>query len=447
VLAVLALTGCSVATSTPVFEVGRGFQGCSSRLGSYALPRRVLHVRITSSGDNFTLANLEAEAVPDNAHNYCLEHDSNPFAEDSIRVYKDKIDVKEGTPGVYQIADTDAAEAIRLRTPYLQLIASKAVDHTAGIIRNIIRTVFIGLSNNPAFSGRAGLGEIAGAVTVADHQVDPFNFHEMAELNQDIRRYGFCIVLAGYTFNERTQDASSYCNNPQRQAELHVPPSHKAIQSMRWHVPKPAAGIFYRPRAPYKIEVYTKHRPEDRGDWQLSLMKTEHMENIMPVVSVGIARELFAERRTGLIFNDGELVDVCISKGNSITGTTDIVLDVVYGVINLPSATIQGVINDTNTRNALVAKRKELFDAQQKYIAFLESGQATGVKVKEGENKGLVLNEKTRPQGVTENADGIRDIPESAGAINLEDDPLDEICAKLKVAKTVSFTSGPGGNF
>ena len=56
-------------------------------------------------------------------------------------------------------------------------------------------------------------------------------------------------------------------------------------------------------------EVYTKQLPDEKGDWELSLMKPELMENIMPIVSVGIARETFAERRTGLIFDDGELVE------------------------------------------------------------------------------------------------------------------------------------------
>lgn len=443
-LVAAGLAGCSVVSSSPVLEAGRSNKGCASRLGSYALPRQVLAVQIQSQGDNFILANLDTTAVPDNGHHYCLEHDNNPFAEDSIRVYKDKIvDDNSVTPTSYK-ASSDTVK--NERTPFLQLVASKAVDHTAGIIRNFIRAIFIGLSNNPDFPGRAKLTPGDAPRIVADHQTDPFNYHEMAELNRSIRRFGFCIVLAGYTFNERALPAASYCDSPMRKAEQHAPPSDKAIQSMRWLAPKPAAGIFYRPRAPYNVEVYINHRPDDRrSTWHLALIKTVRMENIMPIVSVGVHRELFAERRTGLIFDDGELVNVCISKGNSIAGATNIVLDVVYGIVNLPAATMQGIISETNTRKDLTQKRIDLIKAQEAYIKYLEDENAPQVSnVSDKAGAALNLSENNRPAKAQKAADRvISDTPASAGAILQGGDPLADICAKLKAAKSPDIS--PGG--
>ena len=433
--------GCSVTSSTLVLDHADGaqyFKGCASRLGSYALPRRVLNVVIHREGDDFILKKLETEAVPDNAHNYCFEHDDNPFAEDAVRVYKNKINLSTDT-------QSDVTETTKETTPYLQLVASKAVDHTAAIIRNFIRAAFIGISNNPDFPGRAAVGTgDSTSIVVADHQVDPFNYREMAKLNQSIRRYGFCIVLGRYSFNVNQLDPSSYCDSPSNKAEHNAPPSDQAIQEMRWHGPKPTSGIFYRPRAPYRVEVYTKHYPDhdNDNDWTLALMKTLHMENIMPLIAVGVRRELFAERRTGLIFDDGELLDVCISKGNNIEGATNIVLDVVYGIINLPSATIEATIDDLTNQKKLAEKRTELINAQEEYIKFLEGKQEA--KIEEKKATALNLDEKTdmptanRPSETVPTTHAILEGDEKSNALN-------NICAKLKVAQVPNASGSLGG--
>src|SRR5262249_7204525 len=146
---------------------------------------------------------------PDNNHVFCLDHLRSPLASDEVRVFKNKITTVESlapppnstaagaqnSQGSKSIAHED--------TPYLQLVASKAVDHTAGIIRRLLRAAFILMTNRGGFTGARSslLTESPGEVTVADFQVDPFDYREMARVNDAVRKFGFCFILEDYTFD------------------------------------------------------------------------------------------------------------------------------------------------------------------------------------------------------------------------------------------------------
>ncbi len=448
-LSLLVLSACSVTGSASVRNLKNQFVGCSSKLGSYALPRKVLKVKIvkaSASGD-FVMQTLDLKTVPDNAHVYCFEHTGNPFAEDAIRVFKNKITKKGATSGTnYVVSEGDETKSQTKEdiTPFLQLVASKSVDHTAGIIRNFIQAFFMGISNNPNFDARAFLGrKDTVREIVADFQVDPFDYREMARVNHAIRRFGFCMILERYTYNVHEVSASNYCDVPFEQAQRHIPPAQQAIKKMRWHMPKPTSGIFYRPTAPYQLSVYVKHRPEDRGEWRLGLMQTFEMENIMPIVSVGIDRAVFAERRVGLIFDDGLLKNVCISKGSSVEGAIEIPLDIVYGIIALPSETIEATFEDAKTAKQLSEKRVELIQAQQNYIDFLKNG-GSGVQGTVPEKAPGAVKLGLTPSGV----DNFRDKIPSAGTILTNrngSNALKDICEKLEAAGNVFNTANATG--
>lgn len=137
------------------------------------------------------------------------------------------------------------------------------------------------------------------------------------------------------------------------------------------------------------------------------------MENIMPIVSVGIDRAMFATRPISLVFDDGTLQTVCISKGSEVAGFIDIPLDIVYGMIALPSQTLQVTFDDLRISRELKLAQQRLQDAQQQYLKLFEYHDGgDGATIKKGYQKISKL-----------------DPGPGSGDISLQD-----ICAKLKRA-------------
>lgn len=100
--------------------------------------------------------------------------------------------------------------------------------------------------------------------------------------------------------------------------------------------------------------MYIKDDPNGRGVWRLGQIKNFHMENMMPILSVGISRAIFPTQRTGLVFDDGTLTNVCISKGSELESAIEIPLDVIYGLIALPSEMVRAAINDATAAKSLL---------------------------------------------------------------------------------------------
>jgi hypothetical protein len=450
-LTALALGGCAVVGSAPTFVEGPGVAAvCQSTLGSYSLPKAVLNFKITKDIErqDYFLQNITIDRVPDNQHTFCLDHLRSPLASDEVRVFKNKITttlVDAGDAGSTKLTKRSVTAINPDSTPFLQLVASKAVDHTAGIIRRIIRVAFTLLSNKGSLS-RSSLSTIennngaAKTTVVADFQVDPFDYQEMARINDSTRRYGFCFVLEDYTFERTAASANQYCGAPGRTAAGRPPYAAEAIQQLHYLVPKPTSGIFFRPRAAYRLSVYIKNDPDGRGSWRLGSMRNFHMENIMPIVSVGISRAIFATRRTGLVFDDGALMNVCISKGSEIEGGIKIPLDVIYGIVALPSETLIAAISDAGTTKDLLAAQKNLVEAQNQYINFLNKDKAT---FKQIEQAGFPKEGKKLELGSTAGSEVSTEAPPDAGPIYSTDpkyaDALGDICAELTLARTFNL--------
>ena len=419
----------------------------------------MLNFKITKNPDQafHVLQSIGTERVPDNQHTFCLDHLRSALASDEIRVFKNRLTVEEGSPtGEIDFPITAAQKRVVKKisqdsTPFLQLVASKAVDHTAGIIRRFIRTAFILLTNKATFApARSAVGIASGTdIVVADFQVDPFDYQEMARVNEAVRKFGFCFVLEDYTFDRSRSGgtmADKYCRAPREVVREKPPPAAEAIGNLHYLVPKPVDGVFFRPRASYRLSIYTKDDPDGRGVWRLGRIVNLSMENIMPIVSVGVGRAVFATRRTGLVFDDGTLTNVCISKGSEIEGAIQIPLEVIYGIIALPSEMILATINDaTTTRDLLVAQRR-LVDAQNLYIKYLnrEIGLDGLTKSADASKRGKLVLGSTVPTGADATT-FTNDEPPDAGPIfaSTNGDALSEICAELAVASTAGTAAAP----
>jgi len=111
-----------------------------------------------------------------------------------------------------------------------------------------------------------------------------------------------------------------------------------------------------------------KKNPKARGGWRLAQTGKIEMENIAPILSVGVDRTYFAERKTILAFDEGALANVCILKQSELEQFASIPLQVVQGIVALPANVIQVRIWDVNNDAVLIAAQNRLIAEQVSYL-------------------------------------------------------------------------------
>ena len=363
-LAALALASCTVAESYRVSLAGGEINyalpasNCSSEAGAYSLSMTTWKFEIVRFGAGpYVMNGLDEQAHTDPRFTYCLDYLASVLADD-------KLSVGYASAGAADPAGT---------TGLLSYVASFAVDRSADIARDLIRTIFVALSGNAGFGANRLSGKAANEkpVTLGRFELDPLDPEEMASVNNQIKNYGFCLVLEDYTFNTDAASAGAYCSNPFGVSRKYPSPEVTAQRAQRWL--KPAAergGILYRPRLPYTLSVYTKEDPRGSGAWALRKTTEVELENLSPIVSLGLNRAAFAESRVGLEFVNGVLSNFCVAKTSEIAGFIDVPLDIVYGIVSLPSETIKAEINRATASKELVKAETDLIAAQRQFIEF-----------------------------------------------------------------------------
>src|SRR5262249_1806336 len=133
---------------------------------------------------------------------FCLDYLASAFAYDQISVQK--------------TSATKPAAGPVFGSQLLRTIASNSVDQTSMIVRTLIKTAFVSLSGFR--SNRAGEKAAAPEVTepLSDFEFDPFDQVQSTIVNDELRKYGICLVLESYTFGQSTTMADRYCSNPRK---------------------------------------------------------------------------------------------------------------------------------------------------------------------------------------------------------------------------------------
>ncbi|ACS60269.1 hypothetical protein Rleg_5447 (plasmid) [Rhizobium leguminosarum bv. trifolii WSM1325] len=373
----LVLANCQVMDSSVTYEVrpdGSQARRCDSGLGSYALPYSTITFKVTQpykSGVKVGRPRLEMsrpEAHPDPKHIYCLDFLENSFSDDNITVAYDK---RTGSTDSFNKAGISASGL-------LSLIASKNVDQTGDIIRNFLRAIFIFSSGDYNFSFNRLTGDFDEIVMMTEQTVDPFDLSAMASLNKSFAEYGFCITLGKFTVDESRYTPNRYCDNPDISFTNGAgPPFLRAAKEQRYLVETLPTGVFYRPRQRYPLDIYVRDDPPAHKAWELRWTDGVMLENLSPILVLHINRTIFAEYRTALAFDRGNLLDVCIAKGSEVAGGLSIPLDIVYGLVSLPAATIGQEITSKTTTAALISKQKDIL-ALQDQILQAKAGQYYG---------------------------------------------------------------------
>lgn len=381
VLIGLLTSACAMVESSPL-ERAEGFR-CDSYAGAYFLPKTTLVVEveeviitaiaykenadstpINKARRDYSLK-LNYRRVPDARFGFCLDYLARPTSDDIVNVRKYK------------------------ESQLLGLVSSDAVDESRFALQTLIRSAFILASGDPTFGssyGRSFAEGTAGArkVTVFKAELDPFDATRTAEINQALHDYGYCLVMPGFSFNRSEFGINSYCEHPRhllnRVGAPDVTYRHKSSEDvLEQGRRRGGGGVFYRPRILYPLHVYVKDNAKVPS-WRLGISRVIEMENISPLVAVGIDRTMFAQRKTTLTFDEGQLSNVCIYKGSELLAASYIPLQIVQSIVALPTAVIQVKIDQTQNLAALTRAEDELIKTQIAHLKYLSDLEADPTK-------------------------------------------------------------------
>lgn len=426
------VAACSVADSLHVDPAGIHASAyspavptlCRSTLGSYALPKSFLRVKVERKGDAAPeLTKLEPIIRADKSLTFCLDHIVDPLADDEIRIIKssgqlDKSYAAQGKeqPDIgtqFPVIDNDIGNK-DYGSQLLQWVVSNTVDQSEYIAKTLVRTAFIGLSGNANFTPLGRDDDKPGTTgpaktTVALLEYDPFDPEDSALHNQRLRDLGYCLVLENYTFDARQMSVEQYCSAPR-----HVPFAFdEAYVQYRSGPPPRIAGIAYRPRVNYALSVYKNDKPKGRGRWKLYQQQRVAFENISPIVSIGLTRSIFAARRVALKFHKGTLESMCLVKTSELQSAVAVPYEIARSIVALPTQIFEVKIGNISDNAELLRAETAVVTAQKEYLDFL-----TGVSRDfSNTKKGFVpLPGKDDPKAIQRPSVTVPNIEESASA-------------------------------
>jgi hypothetical protein len=140
-------------------------------------------------------------------------------------------------------------------------------------------------------------------------------------------------------------------------------------------------GILYRPKMTYKVVILRKTDPNGRVPWTLYQTIRVEMVNASPILSIGLERAAFANRKTTAYFDSGTLTDVAVDKDSEAAGFVVIPLSIAQAIVDVPAQILQVRIADTQNQAALLQAQGQLFQAMAQYsnLTGQQSGLPAGV--------------------------------------------------------------------
>jgi hypothetical protein len=374
VVTALALAACNVAESRRVDlaapEITQAIPYgpvCDSALGSYALPKAFVRLRIGQKANQAPDISIPAAGQspvqivrhPDPQFVYCLDHLTSATARDDIKITK---------------APEQGDSKISRKSAFLGTVMVNVTDQTSYIIQALLRSFFIVASGSSNFRDAV----FADTEIISDVEFDPFDVADAALVNSRLTRLGFCVVLERYTLPDGT-NYQQYCRNPLQFGKPHNIIT-RAYFTKAYVEPQAAPdesiipGIVYRPRHPYRLMIFRKKDPAGSGDWNLQHMTNVELENLSPLLSLGISRTVFAGKNVNFVFDQGTLKTACISKTSEIEGFVDIPLQISKSLVALPGTILTVRIDQIAQQQKLVKAQEQLFLMQQAYLTAVNGG-------------------------------------------------------------------------
>jgi|HubBroStandDraft_3_1064219.scaffolds.fasta_scaffold58708_2 hypothetical protein len=388
--AALFLAACSnVANSTRIDFAGAPLAygpACDSALGSYALPKAFLQIQIGQT-DPSTPPDIATTSTggpvntirhPDPSLVFCLDYLASASSDDNIQVIKWPLPSgaqssqsnTQNTPGATLSAFISAQSG---KEPFLGAVTFNVTDQTAYIIEALIRSGFILGSGNAQFATRNAT--FTQNQIVADLEYDPFDRVESANINARLQKLGVCLMLEFYTFDPRV-GIDNYCNDPLRYGTQPTPYTKAYLKAEETPTNPHWPGLLYRPRYSYRLFIYRSIDPGSRH-WKLSQTTTVRLENLSPVISLGVTRAVFAGKSMSFVFNEGALQTACVAKTSEVEGFAQIPLQIAKSIVALPASIVSVQIGNANSQAQLVQAEQQLYLMQQTYLTSLMGQSAT----------------------------------------------------------------------
>ena len=404
------LAACSMADSQLMLETQA--IGCRSGGGSYSLPKSYVafEVYFTPIGSDPRIGNVSIRLPREYTTTYSTPVTSGnqittTVTSSLINPAPGVDPASGGNSGVAIIPKPDPERTycldylrsvtsndtfiVNRNNSLLTQITTSADDKSTEIVSALIQTAFAGISQNPDFPnfGRAAGVPSLGTALKFSGMYDPFDLREVAQVNDAIKRYGLCLFLDGEPIDPLQDDVGAYCEDPlgwrpptawlarTRKAGHYV--SEVDVDRRLKYAGENAAprrhsqGIFYRPRLPFTFYLYAKENlklKNVRGAWKMRGSQTVLLENVAPIFSVGVDRTFFAKRDTTLVFDQGVLKDITITKGSELANAATIPLQIAQSVAALPAQVVKVKIDQNDNRAKLITAQAQLIAAQRMYL-------------------------------------------------------------------------------
>lgn len=347
---------------------------CQTAFGSYALPKGLLSVTLATTASSAPKLKEKNEKSKDVVsvvrrvdEGFCAHYVTSATSDDQIEIIKA---VRGVSITAASLADPRplASEARSLgSTPFLGAVIANSLDRSADIARRLIRTAFVLASRNPGFAPQGRSDVIRPAERLEPIAFDPFDPDDSAWANSRLTQEGFCVVLEGYSVPG--QDIGRYCDNPRGASRQ---PS-RITRSYQERFQQPLAttmpGILYRPRQDYTVAIYRKPDPRGRDPWRLWATETVALENLSPVLSLAISRNIFAGRRAAFLFDEGALVTACLSSTSEIVGFVEIPLEIAHSIVALPASIFSVRLGAAERDRQLLAVQARVLKLQEEIIS------------------------------------------------------------------------------
>lgn len=333
IMSLAGMTACTTVFETSSLNQVEGI-ACRSSAGAYYLPKVLVRLSIgpNAAGRGYQLNDKTPtfSTVADRRHQpYCLDYLASPTSIDVVSVK-------------------------RHESGLLEEVTSNVEDRSAEIAIKLIET--------GEFLAKAGFRDrvlgAAGVTDTADFMFDPFDPQELTEINQALRRFGFCAYVENHSFQDGAISPQAWCSDPKQARYVN---QYNMMLATTPVMPELInVGILYRPNATHKLVIRRKADPGGREPWALFTTKHMEMPNVSPIFSIGVYRALFATRTTNLTFAKGVLTNIYINKTSELESFSRIPLRVAQAIVRLPTEIIQLRIDDTTKGSELASKEAEL---------------------------------------------------------------------------------------
>jgi len=412
----LLLGACQMVDTLPVLDANG--ETCRSAAGAYFLPKGEIHAAVTQSATNnaYGIA-LSLNTVADRTMSFCMDFLTSPTSDDLLVVQRNG--------------------------GLLNNIHSNASDQTSAIAETLIDTGLVGITGNPNVGLRdamlrAAKVKIGTTIQAADLIFDPFDRDRLAQINQSLASFGFCVFVDGDMFDLGATDRHGrvaeqvYCDDPVAFVAASAPPAsyYKAppppevLSSERYAELQSYPGIFYRANFTQKIVVMRRRDPSARVAWKLHMTKLFEMPNRSPIFTVSVDRSLFVNRDTNITFANGVLTDVTIKKPSEAAAFVDLPLRLAQAIIEIPGQIIRVRVQAVNNTQAVIDAQNQLIYNEQQYqtqLAAMRSAAVTGVPQTGPPFESATIDSRT-PSQVLNLGD------RSAGTVGARETVLQQVC-------------------